>query len=257
MKISNQLCFIMFLSSLIAAWSQNISAGQRGTSLYPVEWYEELPMFITFEKPIKTSEIKNIGDLLSEKWYTGIHVYKGMNSPGEKEKVISNCLEYLAIRGQGYSVTPERSASAFMGRAMRCSAIEALANAKPAKISNLSDFALDESLPSKLPKQMAFIASTTEYNRIMKNSSIKTLTDVHKVTKVEMKDKTNAIYKHKGGEQDITLVGKGDFNDDGILDLLLIVQNDVSGGSFSSTHLYALTKMAPKGDYVLLKEYEY
>ena len=98
---------------------------------------------------------------------------------------------------------------------------------------------------------------SAEYSRIMKNPSIKSLNDVYKITKVERKDKTNAVYKHKGGEQDITLVGKGDFNNDGILDILLVVQNDVAGGSFSSTHLYALTKTEPGDGYVLLKEYEY
>ena len=87
---------------------------------------------------------------------------------------------------------------------------------------------------------MAFMTSTSENESIMKNSAIQLLTDVHKITKMEKREPFRSIFMHDGGKQEMTLVDKGDFNGDGVLDLLLLSQNNVSGGSFSSTHLYAL-----------------
>lgn len=246
---------LVLLTTIIGCYINISTADQNQSGLYQVQWYEGLSISFSLKAPVEPKDVKDIGTLLGAEWYSEFTVHAGPK--GERKAVVKSCLDYINIRGKGYTPLQSNAAGAFMNIAMKCSAIEELAKAKPATTSYLSDLVMDKTFPAKLPKQMAFMASTSEYNRIIDNPAIKSLTDVHKITQAEQKGDKAAIYKHAGGVQEITLVGKGDINNDGVLDVLLLVRNTVEGGSFASTHLYALTRKEEQGGLVLIKEFEY
>ena len=234
---------------------QNSLAGNLSNKAYPVAWYEGLSISFSLKEPVELSDVKQIESLLEAEWYSHFTVFSGRKS--ENKAIVKSCIDYISIRGKGYTPLQSNAAGPFMNIAMKCSAIQALSQAKLATKSYMLDLVPDKSLPGKLPKQLAFMTSSSDYERMIKDANIKTITDVYKINKTEIKDKKTAHYHHPGGIQEVTLVGVGDFNGDQIQDALLLVQNNVDGGSFSSTHLYSLTRRQIGGKLELLREFEY
>ncbi|HHC6730894.1 TPA: ATPase, partial [Vibrio parahaemolyticus] len=58
-----------------------------------------------------------------------------------------------------------------------------------------------------------------------------------------------------GGFQVITVVAKGDYNADGIEDIVIEKENSVLSGSYSSSHGYVLTRMSEQASFTVLAEW--
>ncbi|TOQ19000.1 hypothetical protein CGH01_16515, partial [Vibrio parahaemolyticus] len=57
------------------------------------------------------------------------------------------------------------------------------------------------------------------------------------------------------GYQKVTLLATGDYNDDGLEDVILLKENSVLSGSYGSTHGYVLSRLHENGSYELIKEW--
>ncbi|NMU87725.1 ATPase, partial [Vibrio parahaemolyticus] len=55
--------------------------------------------------------------------------------------------------------------------------------------------------------------------------------------------------------QVITVVAKGDYNADGIEDIVIEKENSVLSGSYSSSHGYVLTRMSEQASFTVLAEW--
>ena len=76
-------------------------------------------------------------------------------------------------------------------------------------------------------------------------------------TRVELLGPFQASYHHhEGGTQELALVAKGDFNGDGIEDMLITSRDSVEGGSYRAIRLFLLTRISASSAITVLREYE-
>ncbi len=76
-------------------------------------------------------------------------------------------------------------------------------------------------MPEKLPAPLAFQISTREMERDANDKSKRYWGDINKNLQFEAVSKDQVKFFDAGGTQNISLVGRGDFNDDGVEDILI------------------------------------
>ena len=136
-----------------------------------------------------------------------------------------------------------------------CQAAKVIIEAKPSKLSLLDDLKFDKQLPNKLPKQIAMVISITESKRVNANSKLVSWGDVNKIKNVDVINNFKAVYHHQGSTQEIELMAKGDFNNDGIEDMLISSRDSVVGGSYNALRVYQITKLTHQADLEVFYEF--
>lgn len=252
---SNVFFFIaLFLVSNLVACSRNDKEIDNDKKLYPVVIFNELPLGDLLDQPVKIKIVDDIRLSLDQDWYAGVSVKS--NNTEQSIRKVKNCRDYFSAAEQGLIPVKEYENSAYQEFARMCDAANAIINAKPSSKSFLSSLTLDDTFPNKMPKQLAMVISLSEYQRILKNNSLNYWSDVNQIIGFDKRTEHRAIYKQQGGSQDIQLITKGDFNGDGIEDLLMTSRDTVEGGSYNATRMFLITKTSIDTDYTVLKEYQ-
>lgn len=216
---------------------------------YEVVWYSGFTLPDLLEQAVKVTSLSDISSLLEQPWYASFNV---LSENSISPLTLSTCEEYLAISSAPISTVNEHEASAFMEIKAMCRAAQTISNAKPATRSFLSEFRFDEDLPDQLPKSLALFTSVAEGLAQTKNDSLKYWSDVNKIHAVELAGANKALYQHDAGTQQIELVAKGDFNSDGIEDLLISSRESVEGGTYNAIRIVGISKLSEGGKFVEL-----
>ncbi len=225
----------------------------QSTSKTPVKLFSYYQAPANLPDNIKKENISDLKKILTEKWEGNINVID-INTP-EKLIQISSCEEYFKYSHQNLETRPLSYYKIFVRDTVLCEATRIIANGKPSSKTYLDSIVFDKHLPEKLPKQMAQIISTMESKRILANNNISTWAQVEPVTRTEKKGPYHLIYYNEGGSERLQLLAKGDFNQDGIEDMLIQINDAVEGGTYSATRLFLLTRLKPNGKIKLLNEW--
>ncbi|SHO55424.1 hypothetical protein VQ7734_01152 [Vibrio quintilis] len=180
--------------------------------------------------------------------------YSDKNS--SKPEVVNNCKSMLNLYPMGFRPTYIPDTDIYNYLYAKCKSIDISLNIYPSSNSYVANFKLNTEGVKNLPKNIAFIPSTSEYKDIHSNEKIKILEEVNHIIKVTQKSNLRVIAEdNSGGIQDISILAKGDYNHDNIEDIMFKVSNSVIGGSYTSYYLYILTKTEKDGDWIVLDEY--
>jgi len=207
----------------------------------PVKVYSGLQLGALLNQAITSNNVADIKTMLNKDWYSAVNV-KSLKLPGSTY-AIKSCTEYFKLVDKALTTVRENESSAFAEFVLMCQAAKVIIEAKPSKHSFLDDLKFDKKLPNKLPKQIAMVISTTESKRLNENSKLVSWGDVNKINKVDVINNVKAIYHHQGSTQEIELMAKGDFNNDGIEDMLVSSRDSVVGGSYNALRVYQVTKL--------------
>lgn len=216
-----------------------------------VNWYSGYKMAELLEQEVTATNIDDISSFSEKKWYAKFSAHH--SDDPEQVFSISSCKQFLALSQKALNTTRERDNAPFMEMAVMCRATQKIVNARPAKRSYLNSIVFDADLPALLPKQVAMILSTSESDRIEKDQNIKYWSQVNKITAVDASGPNLATYKFDGGEQELELVARGDFNHDGIEDMMITSRDSVSDGTYSAIRLFKLTRLSENGSVSLLE----
>lgn len=193
-----------------------------------------------------------LGEQLDEQWAVSID----LNRIESSDSVVArSCTDILESEGPLEPIKPSEF-SAYQLLNGQCQAAALISNARPSTRSCINDLVFDSSLPEKLPKDLAFVASTSEKDRILSDGSIFSWSDAQEIQSVEASDAGDLVISVPGGKQVVTLMATADFNADGVEDILLRVANEVEAGSYSHTIFYALTKTGAGEDYRVINALE-
>lgn len=202
-------------------------------------------------EPMAKVDATMLPDLLKRKWYAEFNVYE--ESQPKTTFTLSNCEQYLSHSKQKLWTVVEKENAPFMELAVMCRATQAMLAAKKVEKSFLQDIQFDPTLPDKLPAKFAMVISLAEQQRLAADTSKKLWRDVLKITKTEITGEKHAKYSHDGGMQELEQVARGDFNGDGIEDMLITSRDSVEGGSYSAIRLFMVTKKSEAGAVELIE----
>jgi hypothetical protein len=163
---------------------------------------------------------------------------------------VSNCVQLLAPRGRalqakasGREFQEERSTLA------DCLVLQELSTAKPARSSYLHDLPWDAHILPLLPPQLAItVSKEMEHAASDAASRGKNWLNFDPSATARANGPDRIIVTGKGFRQQLILWGRGDFNADGIEDLLVESLDTLTEGTYRNIRLFVLTRKTPTGE---------
>lgn len=171
-----------------------------------------------------------------------------------KSESFSNCATYLASATEKTRALQPNDMGPFLEIAAMCRSTDVLARAEGFGHSYIPEEFLNQSSIGSFPSAFAIDISSAEAEQHANDPAVKYWGDINKLNTFEVISKERARFTHSGGNQQIDLVGRGDFNGDDIEDLLLVSRDSVEGGSYFNMRLFSITANK-EGEWVLLKAY--
>ena len=197
---------------------------------------------------------------LSLPWLDAIEVRSKAADADEPLITLESCGDYLDVAD--LEVRPVEGGTAaviFQARALDCQAVVLALAAQPAAVSHLRTLAFDETLPDELPWQVAMIVSGAEADRIAAERPQAMWRDAlfGPLTEFSSCGTWCGRYGDPAGVQSVMLVARGDFDGDGIEDMLLGSSDAAKGGSYRAVRMFLLTRRERGGRVELIKALEY
>lgn len=203
----------------------------------------------------------NLEARLSLPWLDEIEVRSGATGADNPPITLTSCRDYLDVADQ--QVRPFEGGSPmyslFQARALDCQAMALTLAARPAAVSHLRTLAFDEALPDALPWQVAMITSGAEAERIATARPQATWRQVlfEPLTEFSSCGTYCGRYGDPAQLQAVMLVARGDFDGDGIEDMLLGSSDAAKGGSYRATRMLLLTRREPGDRVEVVRELAY
>lgn len=205
---------------------------------FPLKWTEEFTMPSLLDRVPEVSSQNDLAKLLEMHWYASIDIQ--VSESKEPQKVIS-CNDYFAVKTHRLRAQREPEHNALIELMVMCEATRLLSEASPAQQSNIPPQPLGAELPNTLPKALALVTSQSEWSRIESDSNVSHWGEVNSVNEVVQTSAHQTEYRSDAGLQTVSILGRGDFDEDGREDLLISVEDTVEGGSYFNMRLFVFT----------------
>ncbi|MHA7228855.1 ATPase [Vibrio campbellii] len=168
-------------------------------------------------------------------------------------KSVSNCKDLANASSAGFTAAKAYEYGAFKAYLTQCQTWSEMAKLAASKRSYISKFKLDDRFPSLAPSALAFVISNESAE---KAKTLLTWDEADRIQRTQVASPVRAEYfDATDGFQVITIVAKGDYNADGIEDIVIEKKNSVLSGSYSSSHGYVLTRMSEQALFTVLAEW--
>ena len=197
-------------------------------------------------------ELPNLTDLdarLAKPFDSPLHAVRGGQAV-----TITNCDGYLAQMRRGARAANDREQRLLEFRGAQCRALDLLRSARPARRSALSGTILDARV---LPPTLSFLPSDADRRRALaaqaRGSSWQ---DAEPDVKVTAQTPEQATFETSTGYVRIDRYARGDFNQDGVEDVLLRVNSYARQGTYATTRLFLLTREREGQVLRVLREFE-
>lgn len=228
-----------------------------------VEWFEGFGMGHFLEPPRELVSQSDVTAAIDSPWDYDreLAIY---TADGELERpafVLGSCADYLALQKRAWPVhTPD--SDVFTALAMTCKAAKVIASAEPAERSFVRGLAFDRDLPGLLPPELTIAVSSSEVERVGAARVDESWDDLAGIARHESchsreGEHCGIYYDDTAGRQQVQLVARGDFNADGIEDVLISSGDSLEGGSYWALRMFVLTRRSTDGDYELLEQLDY
>ncbi|MGX9995982.1 MULTISPECIES: ATPase [Vibrio] len=171
----------------------------------------------------------------------------------DEEKLVSNCQDLATANSTGFTAAKAYEYGAFKAYLTQCQTWSEMAKLAASKRSFISDFKLDDTFPNFAPSALAFVISDESAE---KAKTLSTWDEADHIQRTQVISEVRAeYYDSTDGFQVITVTAKGDYNADGIEDIVIEKENSVLSGSYSSSHGYVLTCMSEQALFTVLAEW--
>lgn len=195
---------------------------------------------------------------LADAWPDAMEVRSGKAAGDTPPITLGSCQDYLDVADRQVRPyhAPSPDHAIFQARALDCQARVLALAARPAAVSHLRTLAFDETLPDQLPWQVAMILSGAEADRIAAERPRATWREALFAPLAGFSSCGAYCVSYSGEAQTVSLVARGDFDGDGVEDMLLWSHEAAVGGSYRATRMFLLTRRTPEGQVELIRELE-
>ncbi len=252
-KKINTLLFSLFIGTVVTSCYAGVE-DRTTTSNLQLVWYPGLMLDKMLKQTLPTKTRQDIGDLLKAEWYDSFELVNPKSASNRKS--VKTCLEFFKAAENKLEPVNPRDAIPYMELGMMCYAANAVYTGKNASKTYYGDFKFDKSIVDTFPPDLANIVSVEDRKKILANKKITSWSQAGKIQSIKIVNEKKAIIRGKGESQEIELIAKGDFNNDSIVDFIVLLRNNVDEGSFGSVELFVLTKVEGSKKYKLVKEFK-
>ncbi|WP_347330021.1 hypothetical protein [Marinimicrobium locisalis] len=241
--------FIALFISLLGGCSGGKATEKRA---YTVSWYSGFKMPELLAEDVNVERRGELSGLLSKEWYAPVDI---INTRGEEEGTVSSCEEYFQEVTPETRTLREHEMNAFVELAIMCRATKLLSSADNPRTSYIPESILNASSPDQLPPELALETSETESDKNRNDPTVQYWGDINKIRKLDAISPHVVDFYTTGGVQRLEPVGRGDFDGDGVEDVLISSRDSVDGGSYQHLRLFVLSVDA-EGDWQIIKSYQ-
>ena len=167
---------------------------------------------------------------------------------GKDKATANNCASVLRVLAEGFQPPSDRDFQVFLVNALRCRALEVLAQAKPAQESFLTDFHLETSSLNMLPAALASAVSgdqeAARKQAMAKGRTWAALEPDAKVLAEKTGEHNTMSLEVDSGAfgQRLEVIAHGDFDGDGIEDWLITDDTFARQGSYRASRMLLVTR---------------
>src|ERR1700677_609739 len=233
------LTLALMLMSAAFAWPQTAERTEDRSFPYPVRYSSRLSL----------SSPAEISERLQAPFPEGTEHPTGIN----------NCVRLLTSCKPGShvcaaSATSDRDFQAQKSTLADCTVLGELRDAKPANRSFLSELKWDEHILQLLPPQLSISVSAEARGRAgVAAERGQSWPDFDTTVNAETEGTDQVIVRGNGFVQRLILWGRGDFNGDGLEDLLVQSLDTLTEGTYRNTRLFILTRKTAHGKLSLVR----
>lgn len=222
-----------------------VNLGVGPASRFPVQWSPALGL----------DTLEHLDERLARTWEFPLEVSRLQGSTGLQREFakIENCLSYFQLTRQGFQSTPLKHQ---MLEGVVCHALQALKHAVPARRSFLAEFTVNDASVRKLPPDLALSISPDDQRRVQRAKTDHLSWDnIDTIHRVIPHAEGSGLVEGDGWAMRLTILARGDFNQDGFEDLLLQTHGWLTEGTYERVRLLELTRKTPQGPLTVTKEY--
>jgi hypothetical protein len=166
-----------------------------------------------------------------------------------------NCIDLLRYRGSGFAPVSDREAGITQSLVVDCLAVKALYHARAPRVSFLRTFRLDAQALGILPPDLAPIISDEDRQKVHKAASKgMSWKQFDPSATASVQGESFAVLS-EDTRTTVKIYGRGDFNADGIDDLLVRVDTAAVHGTYRTSRLLLLTRTRNDGVLQLIREF--
>lgn len=170
---------------------------------------------------------------------------------GDKTRTAKSCKQLIEALDNGFKSTNYRRQVSLIAKGMYCRLSRLTTTLKPSRVSYIDNNLATVDFAKAAPPQLAMVISKDDQRKLAKAISWFEMDNIKRVT---TDNHQMRFYDSSGGIHTLSIIAKGDFNNDGIEDVVISKFNTVKGGSYASSHGYVLTRLTSDGRYKLIKE---
>jgi len=204
---------------------------------YPVWWSPvlELDSLDDIDARLRQAEWPESG---------GLPLAKGMGEAREETSAV-NCIELERLVADGFYGIGSNGYGIQLYTQALCRGIEAMRRAQPAETSYLREFVLDEEAIHLLPA-MVDISPSCDYRcrQWVANERRIPLSRFEPVIRVTVKSDEEMRIRTIDWVSIVTILGRGDFDGDGLDNLLVLIDGGSMSGTWGGAALYLLARDA-------------
>ncbi len=167
---------------------------------------------------------------------------------GEKETTVRTCRDFLGIAGKPFDTEDDTDWNAIWYQGMRCFALDWLSRARPAARSFFAGFDWSKVRLTDLPPELGLPISPEERRTVKQASAAcKSLRDLDAGARVVRRKGDDIVVRGRDWAGTLTLLGRGDFDGDGIDDLMIERTGGLRRGTAAAASLFLLSKRSERG----------
>lgn len=209
---------------------------------------------------VSASSSKQWQLLLSEPWKLGGDpVTLSVSNQGSVVASVDSCTKlFEAVDKNMQAEGPDKAI--FDGWAVQCYAVRALVAATVPKNNFVGSFSLDEKGIKALPVGLALQISRDDERKVAsitsKGGTLGSFFGSMTLKLLGKAEDREVIVQDdsSGTSQLLSVLAEGDFDHDGINDLLISSEDSMTGGSYSAAHLYVVSRLDRGGPLVLREQ---
>lgn len=213
---------------------------------YPVKWFPGYGLYSYIQGERQAKTVDDIRRQLRSKWEFPITV---LSEDGSIKRNVADCGDFFkAEREKLYpQISVDRGAFSYVG--LYCTAAQLIVDGKAARESYIEDLKLDGDIAEYLPAAIKY-----SFNQEVDRNTSSSWLDVEKVKIAKVGDE-EVEYSSAAAVHFVRGIAVGDFNNDGVRDILILITHAVKEGTHFTQRLYVMTRFKKNTLLTIVRSY--